>query len=157
SRLPLPDQSVDLVITDPPYFDNVHYSELADFFYCWLKLGLKDDEEAFQALSSRNAREVQGKDVVSFGQLLGEVYKECSRVLKPDGVMAFTFHHSRNEAWEALASALEQSSLEVVAAHPIKAEMSVAVPKNQAKEPINLDLIVVCRSSGKMAKMRTHV
>ena len=47
----------------------------------------------------------------------------------------------------ALAGALERARLHVVAAHPIKAEMAVATPKSQAKEPINLDIVFVCRSN----------
>jgi len=145
--LPIPDNSVDLIVTDPPYFDNVHYSELADFFYCWLKLGLLDDP-AFQAESSRSPSEVQGQDVEDFGNLLGEVFRDCARVLKQGGTMAFTFHHARDEAWVALSRALEGAGFAVMATHPIKAEMSGAVPKTQAKEPITLDLVVVCRHFG---------
>lgn len=146
SRLPIPDASVDLVVTDPPYFDNVHYSELADFFYCWLQRALDGSDPAFDRPSSRSPREVQGRDADEFGVLLGDVFAECARVLKPTGTMAFTFHHSRNEAWIAVAEAIARAHLEVVAAHPVKAEMAVAVPKFQAKEPINLDLVVVCRA-----------
>jgi adenine-specific DNA methylase len=143
-RLPLPAESVDLVVTDPPYFDNVHYSELADFFYCWLRIAFGDDPN-FVRLSTRDTREVQGRDASEFGRLLGGVFAECARVLKPGGIVAFTFHHSRNEAWQAVAKALEAAGLKAIAAHPVKAEMAVAMPKLQAKEPINLDLIVVCR------------
>lgn len=155
SNLPIPSASVDLVVTDPPYFDNVHYSELADFFFAWLKIGIGETEPAFRALSSRSEREVQGKDAVEFGDLLGGVLKESARVLKPQGILAFTFQHAREEAWLAVASAVEQAGLTVVAAHPIKAEMSVSVPKLQAKEPINLDLIIVCKHEGVTAQDHT--
>ncbi len=145
SKLPLPDGCVDAVVTDPPYFDNVHYSELADYFYSWLRLGMRGRDSAFDAQTTRSAREVQGVSAKEFGALLGDVLVESARVLKPSGVLAFTFHHSRGEAWAALADAIEKAGLEVVATHPVKAEMSVATPKNQAKEPINLDLIIVCK------------
>lgn len=154
SRLPLPDASVDLVVTDPPYFDNVNYSELADFFYCWLKLGLNGSDAAFGPRSSRHIREVQGRSAEEFGKLLGGVFTECARVLKPGGLLAFTFHHSRDEAWVALVRAIEDAGLEVVAAHPVKAEMSVAVPKAQAKEPIALDLVVVCQHPTKASGVK---
>jgi len=144
--LPLPDRCVDAVVTDPPYFDNVHYSELADFFYVWLKLALDQHVAAFASDSSRRTSEVQGTDARSFEDGLGAVFAECHRVLKPDGLVVFTFQHSRKEAWVALAGALERAQLRVVAAYPIKAEMAVATPKSQAKEPINLDIIFVCRS-----------
>jgi putative DNA methylase len=65
--------------------------------------------------------------------------------MKPDGLLVFTFHHSRDEAWLAVRDALREAGLRVVVTHPIKAEMAIATPKSQAKEPINLDCIVVCR------------
>jgi putative DNA methylase len=102
--------------------------------------------------SSRSDREVQGRDAAEFGALLGGVFRECARVLKPEGVLAFTFHHSRNEAWLAVAQALEQAGFEVAATHPVKAEMSVGVPKHQAREPINLDLVIVCKHRNERAR-----
>ena len=77
--------------------------------------------------------------------MLGGVLKESARVLKPQGLLAFTFQHAREEAWLAVASAIEKAGMTVVATHAVKAEMAVAVPKLQAKEPINLDLIIVCK------------
>jgi len=157
SSLPIPAASVDLVVTDPPYFDNVHYSELADFFYAWLKMGVKETEPAFQPLTSRSEREVQGRDAEEFGSLLGNVLKECARVLKPHGLLAFTFQHAREEAWLAVASAIEHAGLTVVAAHPVKAEMALSVPKQQAKEPINLDLILVCKQEVSVSRERGNL
>lgn len=75
-------------------------------------------------------------------------------MLKPQGLLAFTFQHARQEAWLAVASAIEQAGLTVVAAHPVKAEMSLSVPKQQAKEPINLDLIIVCKRAVSMVEDR---
>jgi putative DNA methylase len=152
SKLPLPAESIDLVVTDPPYFDNVHYSELADFFHVWLRIGLEGSEPAFVPATTRNEREVQGTSAQEFGDMLAGVFKECVRVLKPGGLLVFTFHHSRDEAWLAVAAALRSAGLRVVATHPIRAELSVATPKSQAKEPINLDCVIVCRR----AEQRTN-
>ncbi len=151
SKLPIPDESVDLVVTDPPYFDNVHYSELADFFYCWLRLALGKTDAAFREASTRSEREVQGTDSESFGARLGGVLAESARVLKKDGLLAFTFHHSREDAWSAVVDAIRLAGLVVVAAHPVKAEMSVAAPKTMSKEPIDLDLVIVCRRADGVA------
>jgi putative DNA methylase len=145
TSLPLPDGCIDAVVTDPPYFDNVHYSELADFFHVWLRLALNGSEPAFAVESTRHPAEVQDTDPSAFESGLGAVFAECHRVLKPDGTVTFTFQHSREEAWLALAGALAYARLQVVTAHPIKAEMAVATPKSQAKEPINLDIVFVCR------------
>jgi putative DNA methylase len=59
--------------------------------------------------------------------------------------VTFTFHHSRVEAWSELDRALRRSQLQVTATHPVVAEMSRATPLRRAREPIQLDLIVVCR------------
>jgi hypothetical protein len=148
ASLPLPDDSIDAIVTDPPYFDNVHYSELADFFYVWLKLALDRD---FRTESSRHVGEVQDTDAQAFENGLRGVFEECHRVLKPDGLMVFTFQHAREEAWLALIRALERAQFKVIAAHPVKAEMAVATPKSQAKEPINLDIVFVCRLSSALS------
>jgi putative DNA methylase len=139
----LPDQSVDLIVTDPPFFDNVHYSELADFFHAWQILyprGLVGKQT-----TTRHAREVQDASPKMFAEKLFKVYSECHRVLKCGGLLVFTYHHSRPEGWTSLASAIIDAGFSVVKAHPVKAEMSVAAPKFQAKEPIQLDIIFVCR------------
>ena len=66
-------------------------------------------------------------------------------MLKDDGLMVFSYHHSRPDGWNALAQAVLESGMSFVNCHPVKAEMSVAAPKSQAKEPIQLDVILVCR------------
>jgi putative DNA methylase len=136
----LPDGSMDLVITDPPFFDNVHYSELADFFYAWAQIG-----SVQAAVSTRNEAEVQDTDADSFGKKLRAVFRECHRVLKEDGLLAFTYHHSREEGWHPLAAAVLGAGFVVVASQPVKAEMSVATPVAAAKDPINFDIVIVCR------------
>ena len=148
SRLELPDKSVDVVVTDPPYFDFVHYSELADFFYAWLRLGLQDKYPEFLATTTRHHEEVQQRDAEAFSQALLHVFDECNRVLKPEGLLVFSFHHSRNEGWEAVGQAIFNAGLGVAAAHPIKAEMAGASPKSQSGSPINYDAILVCKHRG---------
>jgi putative DNA methylase len=146
SDLGLPPHSVDLIVTDPPFFDNVHYSELADFFYAWQQLSTGRVNRPTS--TTRSAAEVQDCDAGAFGDKLRGIFRECHRVLKKDGLLVFTYHHSRNEGWKALAESLLGSGFSVVNSHPIKAEMSVATPKSQAKEPIQLDIVLVCRKTG---------
>jgi putative DNA methylase len=136
--------SVDAVISDPPFFDNVHYSELADFFHVWQRhvLGMAGP---LKAITTRAAGEVQNADGDTFTTRLSAVWAECYRVLKTDGLLVFTYHHSRPEGWSSVLKSLMDAGFAIVAAHPIKAEMSVATPKHQAKEPIDLDIILVCR------------
>lgn len=139
----LPDASVDLIVTDPPFFDNVHYSQLADFFFAWQTLFPRGFIE--RRMTTRQEREVQDTDPNHFARKLTAVFVECWRILQDDGLLVFTYHHSRAEGWTSLVQAIYGAGFSVINAHPVKAEMSVAAPKSQAKEPIQLDMILVCR------------
>lgn len=149
----LPDGSVDAVLTDPPFFDNVHYSQLADFFHVWQRHILGADGYR-EPDTTRSAREVQNSDEGGFTDRLAAVWREAHRVLKDDGLLAFTYHHSRPEGWRCVLQALMEAGFGISAVHPIKAEMSVAMPKLQAKEPIDLDIILVCRKRTRMKTQR---
>ena len=155
SATDLPDQSVDAVLTDPPFFDNVHYSELADFFHVWQRhiLGPKGH---WQSHTTRSRKEVQNADVGAFTVRLAAVLAEAHRVLKDDGILAFTYHHSRPEGWRSVLQALMGTGFGITAVQPIKSEMSVAMPKHQAREPIDLDIIVVCRKCSQLQPHRWH-
>ncbi len=133
--------TVDLVVTDPPFFDNVHYSQLADFFYFWLNQILNISE----ADSTRHCAEVQDTNPDKFSEKLCSVFSECSRVLKKDGLLIFTYHHSRHEGWISVYNAIRMAGFVCIQSFPIKAEMSVSVPIQQSKTPINIDLVLVCR------------
>jgi len=139
----LADASVDFVVTDPPFFDNVHYSELADFFFAWQQLC--PSPFVGKRTTTRHAEEVQDTSPEQFASKLRAVFAECCRVLRGDGLLVFTYHHSRMDGWTSLADAAVGAGLSLVNCHPVKSEMSVAAPKSQAKEPIQLDVILVCR------------
>jgi putative DNA methylase len=122
--------SIDLILTDPPYFDNVAYSELADFFQPWLeRLGLVPSAGARRslvrgALQPPSRRDTDGR---SFAKELGDAFKEAARVLKPDGLLAFTFRHSTVRGWHAMAYALGASGLRPVAVLPFPGEPGVGL------------------------------
>ena len=153
STTDLPDGTVDAAITDPPFFDNVHYSQLADFFYVWQRHILGPNGH-WEGSTTRSEDEVQSADIDTFTERLLGVLAEAHRVLKDDGVLAFTYHHSRAEGWNAVLKALMASGFGITAAHPIKSEMSVAMPKHQTREPIDLDIILVCRKHARLAANR---
>jgi putative DNA methylase len=139
----LADESIDLVVTDPPFFDNVHYSELADFFFAWQQLG--PSPFVGKRTTTRHAEEVQDTSAEQFAAKLRAVFTECRRVLRDAGLLVFTYHHSRMDGWTSLADAVVGAGFSLVNCHPVKSEMSVAAPKSQAKEPIQLDVVLVCR------------
>lgn len=144
ARTDLAGESVDAVVTDPPFFDNVHYSQLADFFHVWQRHVLGGNGHHAEH-TTRSAAEVQTGDPAAFAARLGAVWAECHRVLRPDGLLVFTYHHSRPEGWWTVLEAVSSAGFYITATHPVKSEMSVAAPKSQAKEPIDLDVIIVCR------------
>ncbi|MFF4095853.1 SAM-dependent methyltransferase [Streptomyces sp. NPDC001834] len=140
----LPDGSVDLVVTDPPYMDNVYYAELADFFHAWLQ-----DVQPYEAYAkkptTRAVGEVQNADPDEFGKAIEAVWSECERVLKPGGLLAFTFHQARISGWIQVIESLSRAGFVVTAVQPVKGEMTTSVVKAGAREPSNLDSVVVCR------------
>ena len=95
--------------------------------------------------TSRDPAEVQDTDSKYFSEKLANVFSECNRVLLDDGLLIFTYHHSKHEGWVAVYNAIRRSGFFCVQSYPIKAEMSVSMPIRQAKSPINLDLILVCK------------
>lgn len=144
SSTDIADGSVDAVLTDPPFFDNVHYSQLSDFFHVWQRHILGAD--GYRKIdTTRSPNEIQSADTNTFTERLGAALAEAHRVLKDEGLLAFTYHHSRAEGWSSVIEALMTAGFGVTAVQPVKAEMSVAMPKHQAKAPIDLDIIVVCR------------
>jgi len=140
----LPDGSVDLIVTDPPYMDNVHYAELADFFHAWLR-GIRPHEAYAETTTTRASGEVQNADPREFGKAIEAVWAECERVLKPGGLLAFTFHQARISGWIQVIESLRRAGFVVTAVQPVKAEMTTSVVKAGAREPSNLDSVVVCR------------
>jgi len=136
------DKSITAVVVDPPYADNVQYSELADFFYVWLKRTqghrhpewfstylCDHDEEAVVNIT----RHREGKDRGSakaareqanafYRQLMSDTFTECRRVLRDDGVLTVMFTHKKQEAWEALFTSLIKAGFTITATWPIKTE-----------------------------------
>ena len=87
AELPIPDSSIDAVITDPPYGGNVNYAELADYWYIWMNNG-KTIEKEDEVVINRT----QQKSLHDYEQLLAAVFQECYRVLKPHRYLVSTFN-----------------------------------------------------------------
>ena len=108
---------------------------------------MRGEYEYFAPPDSSHANEVQDRHPAKFASKLARVFGECRRVLKDDGVLSFSFHHSRVEGWMSIYEAVIAAGFEVVAAHPIYGEMKGASPKSSTKEPITLDAVLVCKKS----------
>ncbi|MCX4763921.1 DUF1156 domain-containing protein [Streptomyces sp. NBC_01275] len=162
TSLPLPDASVDAVVTDPPYYDNVMYAEISDYFYVWLKRSLRDTWPQFTdlILTDKNAEAVANpslfKDVAAparrgrrkddgaksaaqladerYEELLKQSFGEAYRVLKPTGVLTVMFTHKRIDAWDTLGAALLDAGFSIDASWPVQTESehSLHVAKKNA-------------------------
>lgn len=144
--------SLDLVITDPPFGGLLHYSELSDFFYVWLRLALKGKYPAYfgaeytpkslEAVANR-AREPEDPDGF-YQRLLTQCWREAHRVLKPSGILAFTFHHSEDEPWVAVLESLFDAGFYLEATYPIRSDETKGEGEFGSKT-IEYDIIHVCR------------
>lgn len=125
----LANSSVDVVMTDPPYFDNIAYSELAQFFAPWLKaLGVIGDLARAQVTGeSLVARKHQSDSVRKYTSGLGQAFQEVARVLRPGGVVAFSYRHTDAPAWHALAEAIATTDLHVTAVLPMPGEVGMGL------------------------------
>jgi hypothetical protein len=101
----VPDCSVDAIITDPPFGGNVQYGELSDFYLVWLMdyLGLESlSEKEHEAIETRHQGFQGAKDREFYENMLFKIFKECRRILKPDGWMVMTFHNRDIGVWMSL-------------------------------------------------------
>ncbi|MFX1252929.1 MAG: DUF1156 domain-containing protein [Promethearchaeota archaeon] len=143
----IPDAMIDAVISDPPYYDNIMYSELSDFFYVWLRLGLKDlYPEVFNPRFTIKEREIlvsktQGKLEDFYIEGMTNVFKEAHRVLKAKGLMIFVFQHKKVRAWTALLEALLKANFYVIATYPTHGE----TPSGVRAYGMNYNSILVCK------------
>jgi adenine-specific DNA methylase len=154
TALPHPDDYFDAVVTDPPYYDNVGYANLSDFFYVWLKRTVGDlYPELFSTpLTPKTEECVQdpyrhgGNDKAKkfFENMLTKSFQEIYRVLKDDGVAVIVFAHKSTDAWESVINALLNSGLYITASWPIHTEMKQRI---RAKETASLasSIYMVCR------------
>jgi adenine-specific DNA methylase len=140
SLVQIGDSAIDAVVVDPPYSDNVQYSELADFFYVWLKrtqgprhpdwfstLLSENDQEAVKNDARHRAAAGSAKGAKTAAQahyerLMLDVFRECHRVLRADGVLTVMFTHKKQEAWEALFTGLIDAEFTITATWPIVTE-----------------------------------
>ncbi|MFN4033592.1 MAG: DNA methyltransferase [Fimbriimonadales bacterium] len=154
----LPDESVDLVITDPPYYDNVHYSELSNFFYVWLAMLTRHpcfQSELVPTEGEAVVNKGQGKEEADYLRLLAAVFRECHRVLKADGLLIFTFHHTNPRAWWTVFSAIQQGGFRMVDFFPVQSEYRVN-PHIRQKQALDMDLVLMCQKQSRPYTPLSH-
>ena len=143
-------EKVDLVITDPPYFDSINYSEVYDFFYVWLRIALKDKYPYFKPTTTLNdaeaiVNEIQGKSKEKYVAILSEIFHKSARLLKDDGLFIFTFHDFDEDSWWDMFEIVEQAGLKVVKIHFYHGE-NVSAGRFGGQKTV-FDAIWVCKKS----------
>ncbi|MGC8979248.1 hypothetical protein [Caldisericum sp.] len=154
TSLPYPDNYFDAVFTDPPYYDNVPYSYLSDFFYVWLKRSIGDlYPELFSTPLTPKSKEIvaysnqeggfeAGKKY--FEDMLKKSFQEIYRVLKPEGIATIVYTHKSTSGWETLINSLLDSGLVPIASWPIDTEMKSRL-RAQESAALASSIYIVCR------------
>mgnify|MGYP002682144406 FL=1 len=151
----IPDGSIDLILTDPPYFDNLSYSELSDFYLAWHQsLGMAEppyDNPAIAAPIKENLALTDRGDqsIEVYRNSLHRIFCECRRVLKKDGIMVFTYHHKSPVAWGALGDALVRSGLKCATVLPLRGEGQGGLHSYDGT--IKWDAVFVCRKGSQVS------
>ena len=134
TKHPLPNDTVDALVTDPPYYAAIPYADLSDFFYSWLKRSVGDahpglfdtdlspKEEECVSLAHRAAMYRQ-KDTAWFERTMTNACEESRRIAKPSAIGVFVFANKETAGWEAMLNALISSGWVVTASWPIDTEM----------------------------------
>ncbi|GAA0529034.1 DUF1156 domain-containing protein [Halorubrum aquaticum] len=137
----------DVVITDPPYYDNIIYSEVSDYFYVWHKILLEDEYPGFAQEKTPRAESIVtnpflDKTADDFETEIGQALEVVNRVLKDDGTLAFTYHHSDEESWGELLESLCENNFEITATYPINSDLNKF---QEAREAVSFDIVIVAR------------
>jgi putative DNA methylase len=150
---PVDSRSIDLIVTDPPFGDNIYYSDLSNFFYAWLRQPLQGIEpdlfgptktpNAQEALKPRWLTDTDGDQY--YYDRLAPCWVECRRIMKDGGLLAFTFHHSEPAQWEIVLRSLFEAGFYLEAAYPIASDEMKGKGGQFGAKGTEYDIIHVCR------------
>lgn len=154
TNLAFRDNYFDVVLTDPPYYDNVHYADLSDFFYVWLKRSVGElfprlfatplTPKSSEAIASKTRHPTAKAAEVFFEQKLGQAFCEIHRVLRPGGVAVIVYAHKTTAGWETMLNGLIKAGLVVTASWPIHTEMKTRLVAAQTAA-LASSIYMVCR------------
>ena len=153
TTLPYTDNYFDAIFTDPPYYDNVPYADLSDFFYVWLKRSIgeyfpdlfstpltpKTQEAIAEPMRQKNSEKF-------FENMISQSFKEIHRVLKPNGIATIVYAHKTTAAWETILNSLVNADLVVTASWPLHTERSGRL-RGQGSAALASSIYMVCRKT----------
>lgn len=158
----LPEESVEVIFTDPPYANQIPYAHLSDFFYGWLRLGLRSRlPQAFTAVETEKARELTENRAVSDGGVhdrewyesrMKEAFGQMKRIIREDGIGSVVFAHKETDRWEALVSALVDAGWRTTGSWPIATERKQRM-RGQGYAALETSVHLVCRPRPDNAKV----
>lgn len=153
--LPLSDNEVQAVVIDPPYGDNIIYSEIADAFYVWQKEYLGDvfpeiytesqtnkTDEAVENPSLNDSQEDSARQ--RYENKMQEIFSEAYRVLEPGGVITIYFTDKEISAWDSLTMSIMESGFTITATHTISSESPSRIGV-QGQSSADTSLLLTCR------------
>jgi len=154
TSLPYPDDTFDAIFTDPPYYDNVPYAYLSDFFYVWLKRTVGHlYPELFSTPLTPKSNEIVvyanrpgGKEEANrfFEDNLKKSFMEIDRILKPNGIATIVYAHKSTQGWETLINSLLDSDLVITSAWPLNTERNTRV-NTQGTASLASSIYIVAR------------
>ncbi len=163
-NLPFEDEMFDAIITDPPYYDNIFYTILADNFYAWKRILLKhiepdlfkNENTNFNQELVASAKRSGGNNEAHFNYCknLNTAVNEAARVLKKNGVMSFIYSHSSVSGWQAIIKSFRHSSMNFTSVQPLSIERKQR-PRAIKSDAVNTCMAFIARKSSKEKKIIT--
>ena len=156
AQLPMKADTLDAILTDPPYYSNVQYAELMDFCYVWLRRLVGDIEPEFSDPTTRSPNELTGNVTMDrglnhFSEGLSRVFRNATVALKPGSPFVFTYHHNSIDAYMPVIIGLLDAGLVCSASLPCPSEMGGSIHINGTGSS-RLDTIFVCRTTGRVKR-----
>ncbi len=161
----------DIIVTDPPYYDAIPYSDLMDFFYVWLRRGLHGLSPEMNAvfaepLAPKWSHEANDGELIddsarfggdkaaskrNYEEGMARAFRACHTALRPDGRLVIVFAHKHPDAWETLVGAIIKAGFVVDGSWPIQTERE-ARTRSLSSAALSSSVWLVCRKRDPLTK-----
>lgn len=165
------DAGFDVVVTDPPYYDAIPYSDLMDFFYVWLRrtlVGISEDYDRVfsQPLAPKWNHDTNDGELIddasrfkgdreaskrNYEEGMARAFKACHAELVPDGRLVIVFAHKQPDAWETLVTAIIRAGFVVDGSWPIQTEQASRMRAIDSAA-LSSSVWLVCRKRDPLAR-----